>query len=172
VKSSHGSRQRSLPTSCSASSSPGLLPLKRPWTVPTHAIVGAEFVSVDIGVTSAASGTLSVHFDFTTANFAESIVSSRVDFGDLMIDVAAGEVGVTNIPLVDPEEPHDPRPWPFDETNTLWLRIKAQDAHILFNGAKLNYRRKRVAVKADDAAAANATVGAAPRNACIAAVPA
>ena len=29
---------------------------------------------------------------------------------------------------------------------TLWLRVKAQDAHILFNGAKLNYRRKRVAV--------------------------
>jgi hypothetical protein len=29
---------------------------------------------------------------------------------------------------------------------TLWLRIKAQDAHILFTGAKLNYRRKRVAV--------------------------
>jgi hypothetical protein len=26
------------------------------------------------------------------------------------------------------------------------LRIKAQDAHILFTGAKLNYRRKRVAV--------------------------
>jgi len=37
-------------------------------------------------------------------------------------------------------------PFPFDANRTLWLRIKAQDAHILFTGAKLNYRRKRVTV--------------------------
>ena len=114
--------------------------------VPIHAIVGAELVSVDVGVTSAATGALSVYFGFTTADYAASIVTGRVDFGDVMIEVAAGETRVTNVPLVDPEEPHDPRPWPFDETNTIWLRIKAQDAHILFAGAKLNYRRKRVVV--------------------------
>ena len=114
--------------------------------VPLHAIVGAELVSVDVGVTSAATGSLNVYFGFTTADYAQSIVTGRVQFGDVMIEVAAGETRVTNLPLLDPEEPHDPRPWPFDETSTLWLRIKAQDAHILFTGAKLNYRRKRVAV--------------------------
>jgi hypothetical protein len=114
--------------------------------IPIHAIVGAELVSVDVGVTSGAGATLSVYFGFTTANYAESIVSGRVDFGDVVIELAAGEVRVTNLPLVDPEEPHDTRPWPFDGSHTLWLRLKAQAAHILFNGAKLNYRRKRVAV--------------------------
>jgi hypothetical protein len=114
--------------------------------VPVRGIIGAELVSVDVGVTSGAGATLSVYFGFTTANFAQSIVGGRVDFGDVVIEVAAGKVRVTNLPLVDSEEPHDPRPWPFDETNTLWLRVKAQAAHILFNGAKLNYRRRRVAV--------------------------
>ena len=114
--------------------------------VPIHAIVGAELVSVDVGVTSAATGALNVYFGFTTADYAASIVTGRVEFGDVMVEVAAGETRVTNLPLLDPEEPHDPRPFPFDNDHTLWLRAKAQDAHILFNGAKLNYRRKRVAV--------------------------
>ena len=114
--------------------------------VPIHAIVGAELVSVDIGVTSAAGGTLAVYFGFTTADYAASIVTGRVEFGDVMIDVPANETVVTNVPLLDPDVPHDPRPFPFDANRTLWLRIKAQDAHILFSGAKLNYRRKRVAV--------------------------
>jgi len=114
--------------------------------VPLHAIVGAELVSVDVGVTSAAVGTLSVYFGFTTADYAASIISGRVEFGDMMVDVLAGETRVTNVPLLDPEEPHDPRPFPFDANHTLWLRIKAQDAHVLFTGAKLNYRRKRVLV--------------------------
>jgi len=114
--------------------------------VPIHAIVGAELVSLDIGVTSAAGAALSVYLGFTTADYAASIVTGRVDFGDIMIEVAAGETVVTNVPLLDPEEPHAPRPWPFDDSHTLWLRIKAQAAHILFTGAKLNYRRKRMAV--------------------------
>ena len=114
--------------------------------VPIHAIVCAELVSVDVGVTSAAGATLAVYFGFTTADYAASIVTGRVDFGDVMIEVPAGETRVTNVPLLDPEEPHDPFPFVFDGSRTLWLRIKAQDAHILFTGAKLNYRRKRVAV--------------------------
>ena len=114
--------------------------------VPIHAIVGAELISVDVGVTSAATGALNVYIGFTTADYAESIVTGRVEFGDVMIEVAAGETRVTNVPLLDPELPHDLRPFPFDLSHTLWLRIKAQDAHILFTGAKLNYRRKRVAV--------------------------
>ena len=114
--------------------------------VPIHAIVGAELVSVDVGVTSAAVGSLSVYFGFTTADYAASIVSGRVEFGDVMVEVSAGETRVTNVPLLDPEAPHDPRPFPFDATHTLWLRIKAQDAHILFTGAKLNFRRKRMVV--------------------------
>ena len=114
--------------------------------VPIHAIVGAELVSVDVGVTSAATGALNVYFGFTTADFAASIVTGRVDFGDVMVEVAAGETRVTNVPLLDPEEPHDPLPFAFDGNRTIWLRIKAQDAHVLFTGAKLNYRRKRVAV--------------------------
>ena len=114
--------------------------------VPIHAIVGAELVSMDVGVTSAATGALSVYFGFTTADYAASIVTGRVEFGDVMIDVPAGETVVTNVPLLDPDEPHDPRPFAFDGSRTLWLRIKAQNAHILFTGAKLNYRRKRVAV--------------------------
>jgi hypothetical protein len=69
-----------------------------------------------------------------------------VDFGDVMIELAAGETRVTNLPLVDTEEPHPPLPFAFDHQRTLWLRIKAQAAHILFNGAKLLYRRKQVAV--------------------------
>jgi len=95
--------------------------------VPIHAIVGAELVSVDIGVTSAATGALNVYFGFTTADFSDSIVSGRVEFGDIMVEVAAGETRVTNVPLLDPDAPHDPRPFPFDSTHTLWLRIKAQD---------------------------------------------
>ena len=114
--------------------------------VPIHAIVGAELVSVDVGVTSAVGAALAVYFGFTTADYAQSIVTGRVEFGDVMIEVNAGETRVTNLPLLDPEVPHDPRPFPFDSSHTLWLRIKAQDAHILFTGAKLNYRRKRVAV--------------------------
>ena len=114
--------------------------------VPIHAIVGAELISVDVGVTSAAGAALAVYFGFTTADYAQSIVTGRVEFGDVMIEVNAGETRVTNVPLLDPEEPHDPRPFPFDTSHTLWLRIKAQAAHILFTGAKLNYRRKRVAV--------------------------
>ncbi len=114
--------------------------------VPMHAIVGAELVSVDVGVTSAAGAALAVYFGFTTADYAASIVTGRVQFGDVMIEVDAGETRVTNVPLIDPEEPHDPFPFVFDDFRTLWLRIKAQDAHILFTGAKLNYRRKRVVV--------------------------
>jgi len=113
--------------------------------VPLHAIVGAELVSVDVGVTSAATGALNVYFGFTTADYAESIVTGRVEFGDVMVEVAAGETRVTNVPLVDPADPEG-GPFSFDGSRTLWLRIKAQDAHILFNGAKLNYRRRRVAV--------------------------
>ena len=114
--------------------------------VPIHAIVGAELVSIDVGVTSAAVGALSVYFGFTTADYAASIVSGRVEFGDMMVDVLAGEPRVTNVPLLDPDEPHGELPFAFDLSRTLWLRLKAQDAHILFTGAKLNYRRKRVAV--------------------------
>ena len=114
--------------------------------VPIHAIVGAELVSVDVGVTSAATGALNVYFGFTTADYAASIVTGRVEFGGVMVEVAAGETRVTNVPLLDPDAPHDPLPFAFDGSRTLWLRIKAQDAHILFNGAKLNYRRKRVVV--------------------------
>ena len=113
--------------------------------VPIHAIVGAELVSVDIGVTSAATGALNVYFGFTTADYAESIVTGRVEFGDVMIEVAAGETRVTNVPVEDPADPEG-GPFVFDGQRTLWLRIKAQDAHILFNGVKLNYRRKRVVV--------------------------
>ena len=79
--------------------------------VPMHAIVGAELVSVDVGVTSAAVGTLSVYFGFTTADYTASIISGRIEFGDIMIDVPAGETHVTNVPLLDLEEPHDPRPF-------------------------------------------------------------
>jgi len=113
--------------------------------VPIHAIVGAELVSVDVGVTNAATGALNVYFGFTTADYAESIVTGRVEFGDMMVEVAAGETRVTNLPLVDPDT-GEPLPFSFDGQRTLWLRVKAQDAHILFNGAKLNYRRKRVVV--------------------------
>jgi len=114
--------------------------------VPMHAVVGAELINVDIGVTSAATGALNVYFGFTMADYADSIVTGRVEFGEVMVEVGAGETRVTNIPLLDPEEPHDPRPFAFDQSRTLWLRVKAQDAHILFCGAKLNYRRMRVAV--------------------------
>ena len=113
--------------------------------VPIHAIVGAELVSVDVGVTSAAGAALAVYFGFTTADYAQSIVTGRVEFGDVMVEVAAGETRVTNVPLVDPDT-GNPLPLAFDENRTLWLRVKAQDAHVLFNGAKLNYRRRRVAV--------------------------
>ena len=47
--------------------------------------------------------------------------------------------------LFDPKTPV-PLPPGFDGNCTLWLRLKAQDAHILFTGGKLNYRRKRVVV--------------------------
>ena len=114
--------------------------------VPIHAIVGADLVSVDVGVTSAATGALNVYFGFTTADYAQSIVTGRVDFGDVMIEVAAGETRVTNVVLVNPDPPGEEMPFAFDLARTLWLRIKAQDAHILFTGAKLNYRRTRVAV--------------------------
>ena len=63
----------------------------------------------------------------------------------MMVEVAAGETRVTNVPLVDPDT-GDSLPFAFEGERTLWLRVKAQDAHVLFNGAKLNYRRKQVAV--------------------------
>ena len=100
---------------------------------------------MDIGVTSAATGALNVYFGFTTADYGTNIVTGRVEFGNVMIELAAGETRVTNVPLVDPADPGG-GPFVFDGQRTLWLRIKAQDAHMLFNGAKLNYGRKRVAV--------------------------
>ena len=75
--------------------------------IPMHAIVGAELVSIDVGVTSAATGALNVYFGFTTADYAASIVTGRVDFGDVMVEVAAGEVRVTNVPVVDPADPDE-----------------------------------------------------------------
>jgi hypothetical protein len=37
-------------------------------------------------------------------------------------------------------------PFAFDESRPLWLRVRTGGASILFTGARLNYRRKRVAV--------------------------
>ena len=36
---------------------------------------------------------------------APAIVTGRVDFGDVMIELRAGETVVTNVPLVDPKNP-------------------------------------------------------------------
>ena len=93
-----------------------------------------------------APGSLNGYLGLTTADCAQSSVTDRVQFGDVMIEIAAGETRVTNLPLLDPAEPHGELPFAFDLSRTLWLRLKAQDAHILFTGAKLNYRRKRVVV--------------------------
>ena len=129
-----------------------LLPTHRPMPVPLQPQVQSDQGAARSPVAAASQRTRrqialrAVYFGFTTADYAQSIVTGRTEFGDVMIEVNAGETRVTNVPLVDPNPPGEEMPFAFDNQRTLWLRIKAQDAHILFNGAKLNYRRMRVAV--------------------------
>ena len=114
--------------------------------IPVDGIVGAELVSVDVGLGNDTGGGIVFHLGFTTADYADHLVAGQVTFGKVDGLAGAGMAGVTNVPLLDPAIPHDPLPFAFDGSHTLWLRVKSDTAGIIFNGAKLNYRRKRIAV--------------------------
>jgi hypothetical protein len=113
--------------------------------VPIRGIIGAELVSVDVGLYNVGAVSTNVILGFSTSDLA-NFIGGAVDFGEVTIGVNGGDSVVRNMVLVDPEEPGDPLPFAFDAARPLWLRIKTGGANILFTGARLNYRRKRVAV--------------------------
>ena len=113
--------------------------------VPLPGIIGAELVSVDIGLYNVGVASYNVILGFSTANWTNFLTTSK-DFGEVTVGVNGSQSVVTNVPLVDPNPPNDPLPFAFDSTHPLWLRVKTGGAGILFTGAKLNYRRKRVVV--------------------------
>jgi hypothetical protein len=113
--------------------------------VPLPGIIGAELVSVDVGLYNVGAVSYNVILGFSTADWTNFLTSSK-DFGEVTVGVNGSQSVVTNVPLVDPAPPNDPLPFNFDSAHPLWLRVKTGGAGILFTGAKLNYRRKRVAV--------------------------
>ncbi len=113
--------------------------------VPIRGIVGAELISVDVGLHNVGAVSTNVILGFSTSDLANYIGGS-IDFGEVTIGVNGSESVVRNLVLVDPTPPHDPVPFSFDLSRPLWLRVKTGGANILFTGARLNYRRKRVAV--------------------------
>ena len=113
--------------------------------MPIRGIVGAELVSVDVGLHNVGAVSLNVILGFSTSDLA-NFIGGSIDFGEVTVGVNGSESVVTNLVMVDPVEPHGELPFAFDSSRPLWLRIKTGGANILFTGAKLNYRRKRVAV--------------------------
>ena len=113
--------------------------------VPIRGIVGAELVSVDVGLHNVGAVSLNVILGFSTSDLA-NFIGGSIDFGEVTVGVNGSESVIRNLVLVDPAPPHDPVPFSFDLSRPLWLRVKTGGANILFTGARLNYRRKRVAV--------------------------
>lgn len=113
--------------------------------LPIHGIVGAELVSIDVGLESSGLTTFNVEAEYASSPIS-SLVAGNVEFGAVTISVPGGTNVVTNVPLVDPSPPNVPLPWAFDDTNAIWLKLKTGGADIFFTGAKLNYRRKKILV--------------------------
>jgi len=113
--------------------------------VPIRGIIGAELVSVDVGLCNIGAVSLNVTLGFSTAELT-NFIGGSLDFGEVTAAVNGGASVVTNVVLVDPQPPHPETPWAFDSSRPIWLRVKTGGAGILFTGARLNYRRKRVAV--------------------------
>jgi len=113
--------------------------------VPLPGIIGAELVSVDVGLYNVGGVSYNVVLGFSTADWTDFLATSQ-DFGEITVGVDGSESVVTNVPLVDPAPPNDPIPFAFDSAHPLWLRVKTGGAGILFTGAKATYRRKRMAV--------------------------
>jgi hypothetical protein len=113
--------------------------------VPIRGIIGAELVSVDVGLCNIGAVSLNVILGFSTT-LLTNFIGSSIDFGEVTVAVNGGESVVTNVPLVDPQPPHLEVPFSFDLAHPIWLRVRTGGAGILFTGARLNYRRKRVAV--------------------------
>ena len=117
-----------------------------PWAPPcTSGIIGAELVSVDVGLYNVGAVSTNVILGFSTSDLANYIGGS-IDFGEVTIGVNGSESVIRNLVLVDPAPPHEDQPFAFDTSRPAWLRVKTGGANILFTGARLNYRRKRVAV--------------------------
>ena len=69
-----------------------------------------------------------------------------LELNDLGVAFEGGKISIGDNILACHPEPHGELPFAFDSNRPLWLRIKTGGANILFTGAKLNYRRKRVVV--------------------------
>jgi hypothetical protein len=113
--------------------------------VPIRGIIGAELVSVDVGLCNIGAVSLNVILGFSTT-LLTNFIGGSVDFAEVTVAVNGGESAVTSVPLVDPQPPHAPLPFSLDNSRPIWLRVKTGGAGILFTGARLNYQRKRVAV--------------------------
>jgi hypothetical protein len=113
--------------------------------VPIRGIIGAELMSVDVGLCNIGAVSLNVILGFSTTVLT-NFLGGSIDFGEVTVAVNGGESVVTNVPLVDPQPPHAPLPFSFDLDRPIWLRVKTGGAGILFTGARLNYRRMRVVV--------------------------
>ncbi len=113
--------------------------------VPIRGIIGAELVSVDVGLHNVGAVSTNGILGFSTSDLA-NFIGGSIDFGEVTIGVNGSESVIRNVVLVDPQPPHQDLPFAFDLARPLWLRLKTGGSNILFTGARLNYRRKRVAV--------------------------
>ncbi len=109
------------------------------------AIVGADLVSVDVGLENSGAVSYDVEAEYATSPQSD-LVSGNVEFGAVTIAVAGTTNVITNVPLLDPVTPHDPLPFAYDSSRLLWLKLKTGGENIMFAGAKCNYRRKKLAV--------------------------
>jgi hypothetical protein len=111
--------------------------------VPIRGIIGAEIVSVDVGLCNIGAVSLNVILGFSTTLLTDFIGGS-IDFGEVTVAVNGGQSVIRNLVLVNPPPPHEDLPFAFDLSRPLWL--KTGGTNILFTGARLNYRRKQVVV--------------------------
>jgi hypothetical protein len=113
--------------------------------VPIRGIIGAELVSVDVGLCNIGAVALNVILGCSTTVLT-NFLGGSIDFGEVTVAVNGGESVVTNVPLVDPQPPHSLLPFLFDIEGPNWLRVRTGGAGVLFTWARLNYKRKRLAV--------------------------
>jgi len=112
--------------------------------VPIPAMVGAELVSVDIGLKGHVSIDYECEVGLSKVPFGNML--GTVDFSEETWDLTHNVEVFTNLVVKDPVTPFGALPYAFVDSETLYLRVRTGAAGILFTGARFNYRRKRIAV--------------------------
>lgn len=113
--------------------------------IPIPGMVGAELVSVDVGLENIGLVATDIEAEFATSP-QDDLITGNVEFGAETISVDGETNVITNLLLLDPVAPNDPLPFAFDTSRLLWLKLKTGGADIMYAGCKLNYRRKQLAI--------------------------